>query len=369
VPALAVLTALGLGAIVIVLTDFEHLRDLGSDPLGAIGGAIDLMLRGYGAMLSGALVDPGRVIAAIRSGVPDDIAAAIWPLTEGLVSATPYIFCGLGLTISFRAGLVNLGGDGQFVIGQLGALATAIVLGGRLPPDALLVVALVAGTLSGAIYGSIPGILKARTGAHEVITTLMLNPVASEVLGFAFGVLVVMGSPGPISKVPLVFDLPTIRLDWGFGAALLVAIGVSYLLFRTTLGFQLRGTGFNPTAAGAAGMRPGRAVIIAMALSGGLVGMGGTFLALGPAGGITGAYEIGLLSLAIALVGGRRPGGVVLVALLFGAMNAGAKDMGIVTGIPLALLVVIIAVAMALVAAPSLVRAIWRLPAEERTAG
>ena len=120
VPALAVFTAFLLGAIVIVLTDFEHLRQIGTDPLAAIGGALAGVVDGYRAMFSGAIGDPGRIVAAIQSGNADDIAAAIRPISETLVSATPFIFAGLGLAVSFRAGLFNLGVDGQFLIGRPG---------------------------------------------------------------------------------------------------------------------------------------------------------------------------------------------------------------------------------------------------------
>ena len=129
-PALALLTAFLLGAIVIVLTDFEHLRLIGTDPLAAIGGALAGVLDGYAAMFSGAIGDPGRIVAAIRSGTTDDIAAALRPISETLISATPFIFAGLGLAVSFRAGLFNLGVDGQFLIGGLGAVDHGDARGG-----------------------------------------------------------------------------------------------------------------------------------------------------------------------------------------------------------------------------------------------
>ena len=361
VPVLAVVTALLLSAIVIVLTDFEHLRGIGTDPVAAIGGAIGTMLRGYGAMLSGAVGDPGRVVAAIQSGDARDIASAIRPITETLVAATPLIFVGLALTISFRAGLFNLGGDGQFLIGGLGATAAALVLHGHLPASIVLLVALVAGALSGAAYGFIPGFLKARTSAHEVITTLMLNAIAPEIVVFTLRSGAFSGSLAPIADVPLVFDLPAIRLDWGIAVALLMAAAVSFLLFRTALGFELRSTGFSSTAARFAGMRPGRTTILAMTLSGGLAGMAAAFVTLGPGGQLSGPGGIGFIAVGLALLAGLRPSGVVLAALLFGALDTGAKSMVIETRIPLALLVIFIAFAMTFVAAPGLTRSIWRV--------
>ena len=177
-PALALVTAFLLGAIVIVLTDFEHLGQIGTDPLAAIGGALGGVIDGYPVMFAGAIGDPGRIIAAIQSGDPEDIAAAIRPISETLVIATPFIFAGLGLVVSFRAGLFNLGVDGQFLIGSLGAFITVMLVAGHLPPPLTLLLAVAGGTIAGGIYGFFPGFLKARTGAHELITTLMLNGIA-----------------------------------------------------------------------------------------------------------------------------------------------------------------------------------------------
>lgn len=361
VPVLAVTTAFILSAIVIVLTDFENLRGIGTDPIAAIGGAIDRMLRGYGAMLSGSIGDPGRVIAAVQSGDVRDLAAAIRPITETLVAATPLIFVVLGVTVAFHAGLINLGADGQFLMGGLGATVAASLLQGHLPPFLILIAALAAGTLFGAAYGFVPGVLKARANAHEVITTLMLNAIAPEIVVFTLRSGAFSGSLTPIAGVPLVFDLPAVRLDWSLAVALLVAAAVSILLFRTTLGFELRSTGFSRGAARYAGMRPGRATILAMTLSGGLAGTAAAFVALGPVGRLSGPGGIGFIALGLALLAGLRPSGVVLAALLFGALNTGAKSMVIETGIPLALLVIIVAFAMLFVAAPGLIRSIWRV--------
>lgn len=361
-PALALLTAFILGAILIVLTDFENLRHIGTDPLAAIGGAFAGVLDGYPAMFSGAIGDPGLIVAAIQSGNADDIAAALRPISETLVIATPFIFAGLGLAISFHAGLFNLGVEGQFIIGGLGALITATHVAGYLPPMLALVVAVCGGTIAGAAYGFIPGFLKARTGAHEVITTLMLNGIARNLAFLLFGFIDVSVPPSAIPAVPRILDLRTIRVDYGFVVAVAMAAVVSFLLFRTTRGFELRVTGFSRTAARGAGIPPGRTTMLAMSLSGGLVGMGSAFFGLGPAQGFSGepTFDFGWVAIALALLAGRRPIGVVVAALLYGALTTGAKNMVIVTGIPLALLVVIVAFAIMFVAAPGLIRSIWR---------
>ena len=362
-PALGLVTAFALGAVIIVLTDIEHLQQLGSDPLGAIGGALAVVIEGYASMVAGAIGDPGRVLTAVQSGRSEDVEAALRPISETLVMATPFIFAGLGLVVSFRAGLFNLGADGQFLIGGLGAAITATLAAGFLPPLLTLAAGVAGGTLAGAAYGFLPGILKARTGAHEVITTLMFNGLSFQIALFIVGAIAMSGPPPASAAVPRLTDLPTLRVDYGFPAALAMAAVVSFLLFRTTLGFELRTTGFSRTAAHVAGMRPGRTMVVAMSLSGGLVGMGSALFGLGPAVGLSGGptYDFGYVAFALALLAGRRPSGVVLVALLYAALNTGAKTMVIATGIPLALLTVVVALAILFVASPGLTRSIWRL--------
>ena len=368
-PSLALCTAFLLGAVIIVLTDFEHLRLIGTDPLGAIGGALAGVIDGYPAIVKGAIGDPARILAAIQSGRAEDVAAALRPVSETLVSATPFIFAALGLAISFHAGLFNLGVDGQFIIGGLGAAITATLAAGHLPPPLALGVAVIGGTVAGGAYAFVPGFLKARTGAHEVITTLMLNGIAPNLAYLIVGWIALSPPAGPIATVPRLVDLPTIRVDYGFVVALLMAAAVSFLLFRSTRGFELRAVGFSSAAARGAGMRTGRTTMLAMTLSGGLVGMSSAFFGLGPAQGFSGSptFDFGYVAIALALLAGRRPSGVVIAAILYGALTTGAKSMVIVTGIPLALLTVIVALAIMFVAAPGLTRSIWRLrPATSR---
>lgn len=373
VPTLAIVTAFIFGAVVIVLTDLQNLALLGTDPVGAVLGALGGVARGYGAMLAGAFGDPTRVLTAIGSGSPRDIATAIRPITETLVAATPLIFTGLAVAISFRAGMFNIGVDGQLMIGALGATITTIALAGQVPAFVILFAALAAGMLFGGFWGFIPGFLKARTGAHEVITTIMLNYIAAQVVFFALRStwLRAGGSTSPVSKnltpivdVPTLLPfLPNIRLDFGFVVALLVAVAVSWLLFRTTLGFELRASGFNMTAARYAGMSAGGSMMLAMALSGALAGLGGTFMVIGTVGQLSLDLSggIGFTAIALALLASLRPSGVVLAALLFGALTTGGKLMGIQSGIPFDLLSFIMALVIMFVAAPGLIRSIWRV--------
>jgi ABC-type uncharacterized transport system permease subunit len=376
IPLLAILTAFIVGAVVIVLTDFASLSKIGTDPVGALGGALGGVLTGYGAMLTGAFGDPARILTAIESGSTKDIATAIRPITESLVSATPLILTGLAVAISFRAGMFNIGVDGQLMIGGIAATLAAFALQGQVPGFAILLLSIAAGVLGGAFWGFIPGFLKARTGAHEVITTIMLNYIAVQVafLALRSPALRAPGSTAPVSKpmsnfvdIPLIINLPAIRLDYGFVIALLMAVATSFLLFRTTKGFELRAAGFNLTAARYAGMSAGGSMMLAMSLSGALAGLAGAFLVIGTVGqlAIDLSGGIGFTAIALALLAGLRPGGVVLAALLFGALTSGGKEMGIQSGIPFDLLVFIMALVIMFVAAPNLIRSIWRVRIKE----
>ena len=372
IPVLSVVTALLVGGVVIILTDFDHLSEIGSDPAGAIGGLLGGVAKAYGAMLSGAFGDPGRIATAFQTGNATDIARAIRPFTETLVAAMPLIFTGLGVAISFRAGMFNIGGQGQLQLGALGATIIAIGFAGKVPAPVILLAAIAVATAVGAFWGFIPGVLKARTGAHEVITTIMLNYVASLLLFFALrspdlrapgGTTPVSKNLAPIVDVPNIINLPTIRLDYGFVVALLMAVATSWLLFKTTKGFELRAAGFNLTAARYAGMSAGGSMMLAMALSGALAGMAGGFMVIGTVGQLS--LDIGLNisfnAIALALLAGLRPSGVVLAALLFGALTNGGKLMGVQSGIPFDLLFLIMALVIMFVAAPGLIRSIWRI--------
>lgn len=376
VPILAVLTAFVVGSLFMLMTDFENLSKLGTDPAAALGGAFGTILNAYGSMVLGAFGDPARIGAALADPTPRALATAVRPITETLVAATPLIFTGLAVAISFRSGVFNIGVEGQFILGAFGATVAAITLR-EAPAPVILLVATLCGMLTGAMWGFIPGILKARTGAHEVITTIMLNYVAAQVVlfGLRSDFLRQEGSSQPISKVlsefvrvPGVLDLPAIRLHWGFFLALLVAVAVSWFLFRTTKGFELRAAGFNLTAARYAGMSAGGSIVLAMTLSGGLAALGGSMEVLGTvpqmSNDISSGY--GFNAIALALLAGNRPAGIVAAALLFGALRTGGGLMQVKTGIPLDLLFFIQALVIMFVAAPGLIRTIWRLDRRRR---
>jgi simple sugar transport system permease protein len=371
IPILAVITAFIVGSIFILITDFENLARLGSDPAGAVTGALGTIGSAYYAMLVGAFGDPARIAAAFADPTPKALASAVRPITETLVSSTPLIFCGLAVAISFRSGVFNIGVEGQFVLGAFGAAAAAIAMKDVLPAPLILLVAVLCGVLTGALWGFIPGLLKAKTGAHEVITTIMLNYVAAEIIVFGLrsDFLRQEGSGQPISKnlaafvrVPQILELPAIRLHWGFVVALLMAAVVSWFLFKTTKGYELRSAGFNMHAARYAGMSASGSIILAMTLSGALAGLGGSMEVMGTvsqmSGNISSGY--GFNAIALALLAGNRPAGIVAAALLFGALRTGGALMQVKTGIPLDLLFFIQALVIMFVAAPGLVRVLYR---------
>jgi len=376
IPILAVITAFIVGSFFILITDFDNLSKLGKDPVGAITGALGTIGTAYYSMLIGALGDPAKLGAAISNPTPRAMAAAIRPITETLVASTPLIFAGLATAISFRSGVFNIGVEGQFVLGAFGATVAAILLKDQ-PMPLILLVSTIAGILTGAAWGWIPGFLKARTGAHEVITTIMLNYVAAQIVlfGLRSDLLRKEGSSEPISKVlsdfvriPLIFNLPAIRLHWGFVVALLMAVVVSWFLFKTTKGYELRAAGFNLNAARYAGMSAGGAIVLAMTLSGALAGLGGSMEVLGTvpqmSNDISSGY--GFNAIALALLAGNRPAGIVAASLLFGALRTGGGLMQVKTGIPLDLLFFIQALVIMFVAAPGLIRVLYRF---DRTRG
>ncbi|MCU0504485.1 MAG: ABC transporter permease [Chloroflexi bacterium] len=375
VPVLSVVTALIIGGFVIVLSDPDFWAMLQSDPIGAIVKGLQDVIASYQALLTGSIGSPTEMISALASGDPKEITAAFQPISETLLSATPLIFTGLAVAVGFRAGLFNIGAEGQLYIGAIFAVYVGFSFTG-LPMFIHLPLAIAAGILGGAIWGFVPGILKAKTGAHEVIVTIMMNYISYQV------VMLVLKTEGfqrpgrddPISQnvlpsatLPPLID--GLRVHWGFILALVAAAVVSWLLFRSTTGFEFRAVGLNPGAARYAGMNISRTIVLAMVISGGLAGLAGTVEMLGTSGKLTPGFSpgYGFDAIAIALIGGSRPSGVVAAAILFGALRAGATPMQAATGTPIDLVVVIQALVIMFVAAPALVRAIWRIKSGRAT--
>lgn len=354
VSALAILLALVIGAVLIIVSNPEVTAKFGyffGRPSDALTASWDAVMQAYQALFLGAFGGWNQI-------------------SETLVEATPLICAGLSVTLAFRTGLFNIGAQGQLIWGAL--LAGWVGFSLDLPPVVHVLVALVAGVIGGALWGGLVGVLKARTGAHEVISTIMLNYVALSILVWLLTTSVLQrpGSSEPIS--PVVDDnaqflqIGGTRLHLGLFVALLAVAFVWWLLSRSTLGFELRAVGANPDAARTAGMSVGRAYFLAMLLAGGLAGLAGTQQVLGTDLPLTDgiAASIGFDAITVALLGRGTPLGTLFAALLFGALNAGDSQMQAASGTPLTLVTVLQATIVLFVAAPALVRAIFRIRAE-----
>jgi ABC-type uncharacterized transport system permease subunit len=354
VPALAVLSGLIIGAIAIL----------------AIG---ENVLTAYGALFRGSFGSLGELIDAIQvyfsTGENKALLSAIYPFTESLTAATPYIFAGLSVALGFRCGLFNIGGEGQLLMGALCSAFVGYSLKG-LPAIIHLPLAILGGALGGAVWGMIPGYLKARFGAHEVVNTIMMNYIAFRLSDWllngpmkAAGFRPVTPNIQHSAELPRFFSDP-LRFNWGFVLALVMAYVVYWFLFKTTLGFEIRSVGANPDAARYAGMNIIKNFVFVMALAGGLAGLAGTVQVLGVdhwvGQGFSAGY--GFDAIALALVGKSHPFGVVLAALLFGFLRSGATEMQSMAGIPIDIISIIQGLIIIFIAAPAIIRWIYRIP-------
>jgi simple sugar transport system permease protein len=256
------------------------------------------------------------------------------PIVSTLVQAAPLVFGGLAVALGFKAGLFNIGVQGQLLMGVLASVAVGVALADQ-PTIIAAPIAFIAGTLAGAAYGFIPGFLKAVSGAHEVVTTIMLNYIALNILAaFVAGPLRVPKAPAPVTFDVGHAALPIIFGRTGHIGILIAAIAVFviwWLLYRTTLGFEIRTAGANPDAARYAGMRPRRLVMLTMAFSGGLAGMAGAGELLGVTHQTQTSFatSVGFDAIAVALLARSNPLAIIPAAILFGAMRAGAGQMQI----------------------------------------
>jgi general nucleoside transport system permease protein len=341
IPALALVTALVLGAVIMLI--------FGDDPVAA-----------YGGLFTGAFGNARGWATTIRK-------------------VTPLLLTGLSVTVAFKAGLFNIGASGQFLIGTVCAVAVGINFP-ELPTFIHLPLAILAGLLGGMIWGAIPGLLKVTTGAHEVIVTIMLNYVASLFAGWTVYAGGTQGqSPGPLwdptaravsetpdvlasAQLPLIIG-PPYRVHGGFVLALLVALFIWWLLYKTIIGFEIRTVGQNLKAARYAGMRVNWTIVLTMIIAGGLAGLAGTIETLGVnykfAPEFTGS--VGFDGITVALLGQTHPLGVILASFMFGALDAGGAKMQFDSGVSADIIQVIQALVLAFVAAPLLIRQLFRL--------
>jgi len=336
-PSAAILLALVVGAVIMIL----------SSPLTRGGFNLALPWTAYVALVQGSFGSFDAIVSTMSA-------------------ATPLVLAGLAVGIGFKAGVFNIGAQGQFLMAGLAAAAMGVATAG-LPPVAAIPLAVGAGLLAGAAYGFVPGFLKATTGAHEVVTTIMLNYVAIQFLAWAVS--------GPLRGENVTFarteTITTAVLPVLFGrdghlgiafAAIAVPL-LAWLLFRSTLGFEIRTVGANPHAARYAGMRPRAILILTMSLSGMLAGLAGVAEILGKVHHIPAAYSttVGFDAIAVALLGRSHPVGILFAGILFGAMRAGSGLMQIQAGIPVQMINVLQAVILFFLAADLIVRAVFRL--------
>lgn len=354
---LAVLSALIVGAFIIIISDVDKLKS------GDIVGAFSTVGSAYWALVVGSF-------GSLRA------------ISNTINSSTPLILCGISVAIAFKAGLFNIGATGQMLAGGMASLWVGFSMHG--PGIIQVPLAVLAGAIGGAAFGAIPGFLKARTGAHEVITTIMLNNM------MAFFVLWLLKTnlfqreerTDPISKLvsaegklPRLFGFLDGRSDLIAHAGFFVALGVVaaywWFLKKSTTGFEFRAYGLNSDAATYAGMHVKRLTVLAMVFAGGIAGMAGAAEVLGTYGYASANFagNIGFDAIAIALLGQSSPLGTMFAAILFGALQAGGRQMQANSDVPIDLIVVLRALIVMFIAAPLLVKTIWRTKSATVSAG
>lgn len=365
VTVLAVVLALVACGVLIALTDETVRTTAGyffarpTDMLQAVGTAVG---GAYSSLFQGSVVNFGA----------DSFQQAIAPLTRSVDYAVPLVAAGLGVALAFRAGLFNIGGQGQILIGA--AAAGWVGFSFDLPAAVHIPLTIVAGIVGGAVWGGIVGVLKARTGAHEVIVTIMLNYIALYLVSYLLrtpGLLQAPGSSNPISPatkdsalLPALFG-PRYGVDLGFVVAIIAVVVVWWLVNKSSLGFRFRTIGENPRAARVAGMSVPSLTIWVLVISGALVGIAGAYQVQGAVtSGFTSGIDagIGFDAITVALLGRSKPFGVFWAAILFGVLKNGGYAMQAANGIPIDIVGVIQALIVLFIAAPPLVRAIFRIP-------
>ncbi len=379
-PFLAVFTALVIGAFIIAFSDLDTLAAWGKffqNPLAALSITWATVRDAYSAMFVGAFGNPVTIFQQfmvwIKTGDSKQLLAEIRPFNESLVVSVPYILAGLGVAVGFQCNMFNIGAEGQLYVGGLATAFVGYSVHG-LPWFIHAPLALLAGALAAGIWGFIPGILKARFGAHEVINTIMMNYIAFRLTDYL--VAGPMKAPGgvpatpdvlPSAQLATIFPSP-VRLHWGFFIALGLAVVVYWLLYKTTFGMEIRMVGANLRGARYAGISVNRTMAISMAISAALCGLGGSIHLLGVDHRMVRAFSpgYGFDAIALALLGNSNPVGVVLASLLFGFLRGGAARMQSVAGTPVEIIRIIQGLVIVFIAAPAIIRGLYRLRAVRR---
>lgn len=361
--ALAFVLALLVGAVLIAVADPDVTAAASyffAQPGDTLSAAWDAVWSAYRALFEGSVVNLGA----------NSFQQAIRPLTETLTIASPLIAAGLAVALAFKAGMFNIGANGQLILGAILAGYVAFTWTG-VPFPLLMIVATLAGLLGGSIWGGIVGLLKARTGAHEVIVTIMMNFVALNLLAYLLRTPAFQrpGRNDPISPfVSSNAQYPLLLGDWSrlslaFPLALLAAAVVWWLLNRSVLGYRFRAVGANPHAARTFGINVDTQYFLVMAIAGSLAGLAGAMQVLGTERALTLgiAGGIGFDAITVALLGRGSPVGTVLAGILFGGLRAGGVIMQARTGTPIDIVLVVQSLIVLFVAAPPLIRKVFRL--------
>ena len=377
VTTLAIFLALVVGGLLIVVTDPVVLRawdSVGYAPGAAFSATWQSVAAAYSALFEGSIFNPATVAAAFHGG---SIAAIFYPLSLTVFQATPLILTGLSVAVAFRTGLFNIGGTSQFIGGAI--VAAWLGADVSLPVGIHIAVCVLGAMIGGALVGGLVGELKARTGAHEVIVTIMLNYIMASLLLYllsSHSLLQAPSAPNPIAP-PIAANAilphvggPPPQANLGFLFAIAAAAGVAWLLSRSTTGFEFRTVGANPSAARSAGMKVERSWVRVMLIAGALTGLAAAIVIMSSPPtqlvlSTPGTY--GFDGITVALLGRAKPVGVVLAGLLFGALYAGGTNVAASTTVPTDIVLVLEGLIVLFVAAPPLIRAIYRLRATAGT--
>jgi ABC-type uncharacterized transport system permease subunit len=361
---IAVILGFLVGAVFMIGSNKEFIEGLGyffTRPTDALSAAWNVVSTGYGALFRGAVFNADA----------DTLEKAFRPITESLRLGAPLIAAGLGIGLTFRVGLFNIGGTGQIISGMIFATFVATRL--ELPIVLHTIVAVIAAIIGSTLLGALIGFLKARTGAHEVILTIMFNYVMINLFTFILRTpeLLKEGREGSNPKADPAAEtaiFPRLAgdeyaLHWGLVLILISVVVYWWLMERSTIGFRLRMVGYNADAARTAGINVNRTFVLAMALSAAFVGLAAANQSLGAASGVspTSHSNIGFDAITVALLGGSSAPGILLAGLLFGAFKAGAPSMQVI-GISPEVLAIVQGAIVLFIAAPPLIRAIFHLP-------
>ena len=365
---LAIFTGLVLGGILAAGTTETVWQAFNRSFTDGISESLKLIWLTYSSLFEGSVGDPAKMISALFSGDKTRIFTDFRNFLESLVVTTPYLFSGIAVALGFQAGIFNIGAEGQLYMGSIMAAWAGFTFKG-LPPIVHVPLALGTGILAGGLWGLIPGFIKAKTGASEVINTIMMNYIA-----FAFvQYLIAHPFQDPVQsfKTPLIeqsahlyrfFEDP-LRLHIGFVIAIIIAVLAWFFLYKTTWGYEFRAVGFNPHASKYSGINSPIITILALTISGAIAGLAGASEMLGVNFRQTQALSTGygFDAIAIALLAKNHPLGIIITSMLFGFMRHGSRVMQLKTQIPIDIISILQSFIILFIAAPAIIRTIYRL--------